>query len=209
MRRYKPGDILIRTANSCGRLTVGAMVKVRGWVSYNGQPAQHLKVTVLTGPYKGDKIGSTGMSFYRYATKQEIETMTVQLSDKQRITALEERVAVLENPPKAAPISPLAELKAAHAVGKIIQYKDFMGIWVDLVNPVWNPHEEYRIKPAAPVPIDQYAKLKAALAAGKIIEVKDGDGWVQLESNKIHWICHPSSYRIKPDPEYMLFNEHQ
>jgi len=46
------------------------------------------------------------------------------------------------------PIDPYAELKAAHAAGKVIQCLGVFGDWAEIDRPVWNlTPSEYRIKP--------------------------------------------------------------
>jgi len=50
------------------------------------------------------------------------------------------------------PVDPYAELKAAHAAGKTIQYLKRDGEWDDVHcnNPLWNKEDKYRIKPEPP-----------------------------------------------------------
>jgi hypothetical protein len=49
---------------------------------------------------------------------------------------------------KPAPIDPLADVKAAHKAGKVIQYLDRMNKeWTDIDSPSWFPSDQYRVKP--------------------------------------------------------------
>ena len=54
--------------------------------------------------------------------------------------------------PWPEPADPYAELKAAHAAGKVIQFKPKIGNlpWIDDPYPEWKEHMEYREKPDAP-----------------------------------------------------------
>lgn len=58
----------------------------------------------------------------------------------------------LESTQPTAPVDPYAELKAAHAAGKVIQASNSEGDWKDLdYPPLWNlAVGHYRIKPDAP-----------------------------------------------------------
>jgi hypothetical protein len=58
---------------------------------------------------------------------------------------LNEEIHATSNP------DPYAELKAAHAAGKVIQTKDEEG-WFDDANPKWLKHGNYRIKPDFQLP---------------------------------------------------------
>lgn len=50
---------------------------------------------------------------------------------------------------------PFAELKKAHAEGKMIQYQTIDETWEDCSTPVWLPESNYRIKPEPKlVPLD-------------------------------------------------------
>jgi len=58
----------------------------------------------------------------------------------------------LESTQTSAPVDPYAELKAAHAAGKVIEYRDAgsQWMWVECKRPIWYKTAEYRIKPDAP-----------------------------------------------------------
>lgn len=101
--------------------------------------------------------------------------------------------------PKETKVDPYAELKAAHAAGKVIQWRMPKGNWVDLVCANWTAlPEQYRIKP------DPYAELKAAHAAGKVIQhnnlsVSCDPCWKDQENP--NWESPVWRYRIKPEPD--------
>ena len=64
----------------------------------------------------------------------------------------------------------LAELKAAHAEGKVIQTQTHNGsTWYDVQFPAWIWGDQYRIK-------DPYAELKAAHAEGKTVQTRTQRG---------------------------------
>lgn len=53
--------------------------------------------------------------------------------------------------------------------------------------------------------IDPYKELKEAFEEGEIIQVnEDIRGWIDIKFPK--FICNPSKYRIKPEPEYIPFD---
>lgn len=93
-------------------------------------------------------------------------------------------------------VDPFAELKAAHAAGKQIQFRtrhSSQREWVNANTPQWIGAHEYRIKDA-----DPYAELKAAHAAGKTIQT-----YVPAQQFDWHDIEYPQwldsqFYRIKP-----------
>lgn len=104
-----------------------------------------------------------------------------------------------------------AELKAAHAAGKVVQVID-CGKWLDLPTPNWcEPVGRYRIKPAEsakPEPADPYAELKAAHATGKVIQWFNGTTWLDLikpvDPNPL-WLHPAKDLRIKPEePAFQL-----
>lgn len=77
---------------------------------------------------------------------------------------------IAESDKMVAP-DPYAELKAAHAAGKVIQraHLNLPDVWVDFPFPKFRaPPEDYRIKP------DPYAELKKALAVGDVVVLKSG-----------------------------------
>jgi hypothetical protein len=104
-----------------------------------------------------------------------------------------------------AEADPYAELKAAHAAGKVIQFHGSLRPpeWRDATNDhplAWcHPPEHYRIKPEA----DPYAELKAAYAAGKTIQwrIKDpSTQWMEKTASFDEYASN-CEYRIKPEED--------
>lgn len=94
-------------------------------------------------------------------------------------------------------VDPYAELKAAHAAGKVIQINCLEAYWDDIKgSPTWTCNvPKYRIKPE----VDPYAELKAAHAAGKVIQTNwTTGGW---DDNDHPTWSENLEYRIKPEPE--------
>ena len=88
-----------------------------------------------------------------------------------------------------------AELKAAHASGKMIQM-DINGEWTDWPIPDWTATVEfYRIKP------DDYQVFRDAEKAGKTIQIFIRKGvWKDIVNPNYYYpVC---EYRIKPEPTY-------
>jgi len=93
---------------------------------------------------------------------------------------------------------PLQKYKDALANGERVEWKGrLFSQWHECSNTCkWLPGFEYRI-------VDPYAELKAADAAGKVIQFLGVDGkWTDGNDGKPWlWMCDPSDYRIKPEPE--------
>jgi hypothetical protein len=105
---------------------------------------------------------------------------------------------------KPEEVDPYAELKAAHAAGKVLQVRRsrLAEEWTDVpkVGLNWNlPPSCYRIKPEA----DPFTELKAAYKAGKAIQVKTS--YADWCDTKIPCWLLWNSYRVKPEPQHTYY----
>ncbi len=110
-------------------------------------------------------------------------------------------IQAVMNPPVEA--DPYAELKAARAAGKIIQWNTSTG-WANHIypgeeDPMWiHPAKDYRVKPEAPA--EPWAKEEAAHARGERIQARpkgSPNGWWDCVGPMWH---EDQEYRIAPTP---------
>jgi len=100
---------------------------------------------------------------------------------------------------------PYAELKAAHAAGKVIQFNpgDSLG-WRDQQCDFTAAPHCYRIKPEQQ-PEEPWAAEKAAFAAGETIQYSSGYNPIWVDVLDPMWLTastsHGPRYRIKPKPQ--------
>jgi len=69
---------------------------------------------------------------------------------------------------------PYAELRAAHAAGKVIQVRKPKGIWIRALHPSWSELLEYRVQPEEP--------NQSIIKLGDWIQEPDGTGYLVLRT---------------------------
>jgi hypothetical protein len=95
-----------------------------------------------------------------------------------------------------APVDPYAELKAAHAAGKVIQGL-IRGHWIDSPHPTWKyPVDTYREKPEEPI----------ACAVPQITEEQRKRGYEQYGFGPAITIAEPPPFQLPPPPPGMSWH---
>jgi len=131
----KQHQLMIRKqGEDCGKLTGGTVVRVNKLVSYSGKPPKHAIVTIVTGPHKGCRVGSTNVSLYHYGRHVKEEIIAAMKADKESKMKKQHKHA---------------ELIKAWADGAEIQVmpKTIANVWIDASTPTWEESYDYRIKP--------------------------------------------------------------